>query len=692
MNKVPIIVGVTGHRDICIEEKERVKKQFRQFLDLLQQEYPHTEIIVASGLAVGADTYAVEGAQEKIQGKAYSFIGLLPMEKEKYLEDFDSKNSISQSKEYSYLDNVFSSEREQFKNICRQAKVVHEGPYYSDQEYEDRSQYYVDLGKRLSEYSDYLVAFYDNREALAGNKIKSGGTRDVIRMRVEGTDELNANEFCLATNNEEKGLLIIPTLRDSSSVYGKKKESTNVVDEPEMLKVIKEKKDMKLYNEYNGHASTYKPDIKNHRLFKALKNNNINFDDEKESCHYFLESFLTTDGLAIEYKKNKDQGIYWLFLFVFIGILAFEAYGIFEWIGFLNVYFLTCIFAIVLNSSLTNGYKISTIIFFTVVVIMINKPYEIYFYVLSVISILLLYYLRKNAFNKIKNHRNFVDYRLLAELIRVQFFWNIAGIKEKVFDKFPLKSRSIIIWQKKAMQSMSLVYTNDMDFILDEKRTNFIIEEWIVNQKDYYAFKAKEHSKDIDKKNRYPKYAYGIAVLSIFISIILMKFGNTIPSKALIIILVVLAVSAIAIIVLLSNKVNFRSYKDQKEETILHKIKTRENLILFTASIIGVIIVSVLMTWGVMLSPDILIIVLVSLSGFVIAVTALLSDKISVNSYEDLEERYNMMEQAYTRAEELLLIRPQEDRKKIIYEVGIEAINEYSDWYFYQRNNDGKLF
>ncbi|OPY56034.1 MAG: hypothetical protein A4E55_02256 [Pelotomaculum sp. PtaU1.Bin035] len=64
-NIIPIIVGVTGHRDLRDEDIPRLKKQVSLIFDELNNNYPDTPLILLSPLTEGADQLAAEVALEK---------------------------------------------------------------------------------------------------------------------------------------------------------------------------------------------------------------------------------------------------------------------------------------------------------------------------------------------------------------------------------------------------------------------------------------------------------------------------------------------------------------------------------------------------------------------------------------------------------------------------------------------------
>lgn len=61
---IPLIVGVTGHRDLVAEDVLRIKELLREVLLTLKKKYPHTPLVLLSPLVEGADQLVAEVALE----------------------------------------------------------------------------------------------------------------------------------------------------------------------------------------------------------------------------------------------------------------------------------------------------------------------------------------------------------------------------------------------------------------------------------------------------------------------------------------------------------------------------------------------------------------------------------------------------------------------------------------------------
>ena len=83
-DKLPLVVGVTGHRNVAQGDEPELRKRFGEILEQLQRAYPSTPLLVMSSLAAGSDTFAAEEALDR----NVPVLAALPMAVETYERDF----------------------------------------------------------------------------------------------------------------------------------------------------------------------------------------------------------------------------------------------------------------------------------------------------------------------------------------------------------------------------------------------------------------------------------------------------------------------------------------------------------------------------------------------------------------------------------------------------------------------------
>lgn len=154
LDRVPLVVGVTGHRNVAAADEAPLRAAFGGLLNRLKSEYPATPLLVMSGLAAGADVLAAEEALTQ----SIPVIACLPMPVEMYEEDFSH------------------AERARFRKVlarCVRTTIVATPT--------DRKRGYVATGLYIAHYSHVLVAFWDGLGSQG-----EGGTADVVQSRMTG--------------------------------------------------------------------------------------------------------------------------------------------------------------------------------------------------------------------------------------------------------------------------------------------------------------------------------------------------------------------------------------------------------------------------------------------------------------------------------------------------------------------------
>ena len=171
---LPIVVGITGHRDIPPDAVEPLRERFGEILGELQTKYPSTPLLVLSALAAGADVLAAEEAL----ARGIRVMACLPMDQTDYEQDFTPEQT------------------ERFRSVLSRCSSVTVASSSSD-----RQQAYAAAGTHIVYYSQLLVAFWDG-EAGSG----PGGTADMVRLRRTGIPSVMAGQ-------------IIPYLPDIGPVF-----------------------------------------------------------------------------------------------------------------------------------------------------------------------------------------------------------------------------------------------------------------------------------------------------------------------------------------------------------------------------------------------------------------------------------------------------------------------------------------
>jgi hypothetical protein len=156
---VPLVVGVTGHRDLLAEDAERLGACLEGLLGEIAAQVQHTPLVLLSALAAGADILAAEVALRR----GIAVVALLPMPVAAYRADFDDD-----------VGRRFDAVLER----CALVQVVGRAPH----DLGEREACYAVSDAYLARHSNYLIALWDGVEGA-----KAAGTAAVVRMRLHGS-------------------------------------------------------------------------------------------------------------------------------------------------------------------------------------------------------------------------------------------------------------------------------------------------------------------------------------------------------------------------------------------------------------------------------------------------------------------------------------------------------------------------
>jgi len=147
---VPLIIGVTSHRNIPAREAVAIRQLVRDFFARLQRDYPRLPLAVLSSLAEGGDQWV---AEEALAAGA-RLIAPLPMARSDYEHDFDD-----------------AAARERFHALCDAAEIIDvpevagnaRGRRPDVPAGRERDMHYAQAGVYISQHCHILLAIWDGK-------------------------------------------------------------------------------------------------------------------------------------------------------------------------------------------------------------------------------------------------------------------------------------------------------------------------------------------------------------------------------------------------------------------------------------------------------------------------------------------------------------------------------------------------
>ena len=170
-NLVPLVIGVTGHRDLPVEEAPLIKQRVRTFLEDLRRDYPELPMLVMTPLAEGADRIAAVAAHEL----GIPITVLLPMPRALYENDFRGE-SLAEFNEMLTLG-----------ELVELPLLDGTDPGDVDSPGRARDLQYAQLGAYLAAHCHILLAIWDGKPSDA-----PGGTSQVVNFHQHDVIELIA--------------------------------------------------------------------------------------------------------------------------------------------------------------------------------------------------------------------------------------------------------------------------------------------------------------------------------------------------------------------------------------------------------------------------------------------------------------------------------------------------------------------
>lgn len=155
--RVPLVFGVSGHRDLLVTDAPQLRKQISEIFARFRAAYPHTPFRLLTPLAEGADRLAAEVA---LASDVDLFVPL-PMKRQEYERDFTTAKSLAA-----------------FRALLALAKSHWEVPLATAPGVERRTQQYAEVGDFIARNSHVLILLWDGRD----NR-KVGGTAWVRKRR-----------------------------------------------------------------------------------------------------------------------------------------------------------------------------------------------------------------------------------------------------------------------------------------------------------------------------------------------------------------------------------------------------------------------------------------------------------------------------------------------------------------------------
>jgi hypothetical protein len=592
---LPIVVGVTGHRDLRTEDLLQLEVVVRSTLHEISSRYPHTSLVVLSGLAAGADQLVARVAV----GMGLRLIASLPMPLAMYERDFDHDPDLLQS----------------FRELLAKAAPRIELPLLTDAGLvadpgSARDEQYAQLARYLVQHAQILIALWDGRETQ-----RVGGTAHVVRLQLEGTGP-SPGQLDVA---ETGSVYHVVTPRYSApEPIGTRFQliRSEPADAGDNDRVAIPRADiLKNTDEFNADACRLSGKL---TAARALSQDYLLAGSPIGQLSVgpttVLQLYLFADTVSHFYQQLAKVGLLGAFGIAIVGAGFFALFAHMSQ----NVLFLI--------------------------------PY------VGVLGLAMCWPLLRD---RVGWRAKYLDYRALAEALRVQLFWELAGISEPVANHYLRKHAGELRWIRYALRAALLPLASDQpgssasapdrDTVAQQPDFGFLMVHWVQHQRDYFGKAVERHRTHLRRTHLATILCLGSATLITLLIVAWFSPGVFKPAPEW----------------LLTAAAQFKTYLEDRLGSPAPPAAEDTHVLLD------------------------LLILLTTLLVIAGATLASFADKMA---WEDEAKQYVRMQTLHSRAAAGLKKETSDgDRRMLLRELGREALAENGDWVVLRRSRVADL-
>lgn len=446
----------------------------REMLVELRERAPHTPLEILSPLAEGADRLVAEVAIELGE----RLVVPLPMPKELYLKDFGSEESCAE-----------------FIRLLEKADDVIELPIPKGTDPEmvaafgpERVRQYGVMGAWIVRNSHMLLALWDGVISHLPH-----GTADVVKFNLEGIPEEFSRAASLIEPPEGDPVYHIVTPRqdadlpeDAMSIRRlyPPRFSGDGEGEARLTAVIN------ATERFNHDVLTQPEDFAENCLQSIEWVAGDDVEEIERLGHApTLQLFALADSLANRFAGHTKVSLKWIFLLVAASAIFFDIY--------------------------THVYLHAWPLLAT-----------------YLLGLVVVYFLVVRS-SKGEFHSRYLDYRALAEGLRVRLFWDVAGVEDEIADNYLHKQRSELDWIRYALRVWKPHLTEEIisdspsrPELSDAGRLEIVRRRWIDDQRAYFARSAAREESSAHRAVMYGNIFIIIGILLALFQVIAQAVDN----------------------------------------------------------------------------------------------------------------------------------------------------------------------
>ena len=505
----PLVIGVTGHRDLIPGQIAKLKEQVRDIFEKkIISQYPATPLILISGLAAGADRL-VAGVGLEL---GVRLIATLPLPQEEYERDFSTEEEIENDAARLHLEGLAEEDRELFSleglhsflNHAYKVTPLGLAEGNTDESIRThgpaRDRQYQALGLHLADRCQLLIALWDGTDTGL-----VGGTASVVCYQATGVPvkpgKLDPSD-CFPIYHLQTPRSSNPHIPDSfkvSTLYPADYQRLSArghreLNQAEYTKLRADQEEF--YRRMFSRLDAFNREARNisAEALASIETSKgyvmpatpaaggqpyVSRSSLPVAMQTLLERYAVADVLAQKNQKQTRSGQTLIHVLVFIAFALFVLYAHFP------------------ESNALERY-----------ITIRHNPFLI---VVSGLVVLLAVYFRRSTIDR---NDNYQDYRALAEGLRTRFFWLMAGIRESVADRYLGKQRTELDWIRNGFRGWeiegpagSTAWPSDISLL---ERIRVAGRNWVEDQRDFYRKHAPQEEKAAEKLEIFSRLSLGL--------------------------------------------------------------------------------------------------------------------------------------------------------------------------------------
>lgn len=472
--KIPFVFGVTGHRHLAAADLGALEDRIAALLREQKRRYPSTPLLLLTCLAEGGDRVAAKAAFRE----GVEVVPVLPMAQEDYEQDFRAGGALQEFRDL----------------LARASAAIVLGPapgQPTPPPGPDRDALHVQAGLYVALHSNLLIALWDGHDTnAAGKSTLTSGTAAIVHFRHEGSLP-NGNPlppFCRGDASvldapELGPLLHIPVPREGDTRAPNVTPFARNAATPGKAEAIPRRRGS--IEEIKAHLDVFNSDVDRlgaSRADKIAQSAEYLLPEADAAKHPELAAlrarFATADILAIAFRDRVQQ------MLLLVSGLALAAVASFE------------LFAHVREESnaLLGAYAA-----------ILAVPWGVY-----------LLIVRPRDWQG-----KYLDYRALAEALRVQFFWRLAGVPLNAADFYLRRQTGALTWIRQAARACNVGVPADAH----KADIALVRERWIADQQRFFERTTGREERTFERWNLRLIIAYCTGIV-IAVALLAARLGH----------------------------------------------------------------------------------------------------------------------------------------------------------------------